>query len=41
MLYLVKWANYPDPKDFTWEPKEHLETVKKMLEEFEAKERNW
>ena len=42
MKYLVKWANYNDPADNTWEPEENLadvEVFQKYLEEraaFEA-----
>ena len=32
--YQVKWIGYPS-EDNTWEPKEHLENVIQMVEEFE------
>jgi hypothetical protein len=32
-LYLVKWKNYPSSEN-TWEPIEHLENVKWMVDEF-------
>jgi hypothetical protein len=35
MLYLIKWKNYPDPKDYTWEPIQHLSEVKDLVAEFE------
>jgi hypothetical protein len=34
MLYQIKWKNYPDPKDFTWEPMQNLSEVFELVEEF-------
>ena len=25
--YLVRWEDFPDPKDWTWEPYRHLEGI--------------
>lgn len=36
--YLVKWKNYEDPKDRTWEPLHHLETVREMVDAFENRQ---
>jgi len=33
--YLVKWKNFDDPSDYTWEPSENLEEVHEMIEKFE------
>lgn len=33
-MYLVRWRGY-GPKDDTWEPEEHLEEVRDLIEEFE------
>lgn len=34
MMYLIKWKNYPDPKDYTWEPIQHLTEVEDLVREF-------
>jgi hypothetical protein len=34
MMYLIKWKNYPDPKDLTWEPIQHLTEVEDLVKEF-------
>jgi hypothetical protein len=34
MMYLIRWKNYPDPKDFTWEPIQHLTEVEDLVREF-------
>ena len=34
--YLIKWVGY-SPKDNTWEPVDHLENVRYMVDEFEQK----
>ena len=33
--YLVKWKNFDDPVDYTWEPVNNLEDVKDMVAKFE------
>jgi len=33
--YLVKWKNFEDPADNSWEPKNHLEAVQDLIEKFE------
>ena len=33
--YLVKWKNFDDPVDYTWEPVNNLEDVKDMVTKFE------
>jgi len=35
VMYLVKWKNFDDPADFTWEPPENLEDVQELLDKFE------
>jgi chromobox protein 1 len=35
--YLVKWKNFDDPADYTWEPVDNLEDVKYMVVKFEKK----
>merc|ERR1712071_6329 len=37
--YLVKWRNYDDPQENTWEPKDNLEEAEKAIRLFE-KERD-
>lgn len=36
--YLVKWQGYEEEKDQTWEPKENLDNVKEMVDNFEKAE---
>ena len=33
--YLVKWKNYDDPDDNTWEPADNLREAKAAIEKFE------
>ena len=33
--YLVKWKNFDDLADYTWEPANNLEDVKDMVANFE------
>ena len=33
--YLVKWKNYDDPDDNTWEPADNLREAKVAIEKFE------
>ena len=33
--YLVKWKNYDDPDDNTWEPADNLREAKIAIEKFE------
>ena len=33
--YLVKWKNFDDPADYTWEPVNNLEDVKDLVAKFE------
>ena len=33
--YLVKWKNYDDPDDNTWEPADNLRKAKIAIEKFE------
>ena len=33
--YLVKWKNFDDPVDYTWELVDNLEDVKDMIAKFE------
>jgi len=40
VLYLIRWKNYPEPKDFTWEPVQHLTEVEDMIREFNNAEIN-
>jgi len=35
VTYLVKWKNFDDPADYTWEPSNNLEDVKDMVDQFE------
>ena len=34
-MYLVKWKNFDDPADYTWEPLENLESVQDMVDQFD------
>ena len=34
-MYLVKWKNFDDPSDYTWEPLENLESVQDMVDQFD------
>jgi len=36
--YLIKWKNYDDPKDTTWEPADALEVAEELIQIFENKE---
>jgi hypothetical protein len=33
---LIKWKNYPDPADYTWEPRNHLDKVKNLIKKFNS-----
>ena len=33
--YLVKWKNFEDPADNSWEPSSHLEAVQDLVDKFE------
>ena len=33
--YLVKWRNYDDPDDNTWEPADNLKEAKTAIDKFE------
>ena len=33
--YLVKWKNYDDPDDNTWEPADNLKEAKPTIDKFE------
>lgn len=33
--YLVKWKNFDDPADYTWEPSNNLEDVMGLVTQFE------
>eukprot|EP00092_Neocalanus_flemingeri_P087793 GFUD01110853.1.p1 GENE.GFUD01110853.1~~GFUD01110853.1.p1 ORF type:complete len:259 (+),score=91.30 GFUD01110853.1:42-779(+) len=33
--YLVKWKNFDDPADYTWEPSNNLKAVKHLVDKFE------
>lgn len=33
--YLVKWKNFEDPADYTWEPTNNLEAVRDLVDKFE------
>jgi len=35
--YLIKWENYDQPKDNTWEPADNIVAYKQLLEDFEKK----
>lgn len=35
IFYLVKWIGFPDPKDYTWEPKINLENAAELIRQFE------
>jgi uncharacterized membrane protein len=35
--YLVRWVDFPEPKDWTWEPWEHLKGASELLKEFHEK----
>ena len=35
--YLIRWEGYPEEKDWTWEPAEHLEGCKELVKEFKRK----
>jgi len=32
--YLIQWKDYPNKRDWTWEPYEHVQTAPNLLEEF-------
>ena len=33
--YLIKWKNYDDPKDNTWEPADDMEVADELIQIFE------
>ena len=33
--YLVKWKNFEDPADNSWEPRNNLEDVQDLIDKFE------
>ena len=33
--YLVKWKNFEDPKETSWEPAANLKAVQDIIEEYE------
>ena len=33
--YLVKWKNFEDPKETSWEPAANLKEVQDIIEEYE------
>lgn len=37
MMYQIKWKNYPNEKDYTWEPIHHLVEVADLVKEFNKK----
>lgn len=37
IFYLVKWAGYDDPKDYTWEPIENLTNCQLLVEQYHEK----
>eukprot|EP01104_Vermistella_antarctica_P018186 TRINITY_DN6654_c0_g1_i2.p1 TRINITY_DN6654_c0_g1~~TRINITY_DN6654_c0_g1_i2.p1 ORF type:complete len:382 (+),score=116.37 TRINITY_DN6654_c0_g1_i2:60-1148(+) len=39
LLYHVIWEGFPDAVDYTWEPLENVSSCPKMIENFEAEER--
>ena len=34
-MYLVKWKNFDDPADYTWEPLDNLEAAQDLVDKFE------
>ena len=38
--YLVKWKNFDDPADNTWEPAANLEVAQDLIEKFEKETKN-
>ena len=38
--YLVKWKNFDDPADFTWEPTNKLDAVKDLIIQFDKELEN-
>ena len=38
LMYLIRWKDYPDSKDFTWEPIQHLTEVEDLVREFNLKD---
>ena len=38
--YLVKWKNFDDPADYTWEPYNNLDAVKDLVTQFEKELKN-
>ena len=38
--YFVKWRNYDDPKDNTWEPASNLKEAKEAIKKFNKVGRN-
>ena len=39
VYYLIKWDGYPESSD-TWEPKENLENIQNLIQDFEKKQIN-
>ena len=39
--YLVKWRNYDDPKDNTWEPASNLKEAKEAINKFNKVSWSW
>ena len=35
VTYLVKWKNFDDPADYTWEPLDNLEAAQDLVDKFE------
>ena len=35
VTYLVKWKNFDDPADYTWEPSDNLEAAQDLVDKFE------
>ena len=33
-MYLIRWKDYPDPSDYTWEPIQHLTEVQDLIKKF-------
>jgi hypothetical protein len=37
-LYFIKWVGYPSEQN-TWEPLDHLTSIKSMVDQFESKQK--